>query len=105
MFGKSEWFQPKTVGWGLHPVTWQGWMYALSWMGVIAAPFVALITRQQAPESLIWLTASLAALLWDVRAIRRELQTGKSPRKVLYIDQEGCCQQIAARPCTPQPGK
>ena len=27
MFGKPNWFRPKTFGWGLTPITWQGWAY------------------------------------------------------------------------------
>jgi CDP-diglyceride synthetase len=30
MIGKQEWFQRrKYLGWGLHPKTWQGWVYIL----------------------------------------------------------------------------
>ncbi len=103
MFGKSEWFRPKLVGWGLHPVAWQGWAYSLAWIGVIAAPFVALVSRHQAPEALVWLTASLSALGWDVRGLRRELRQGNDP--VLYIGEDGTCEQLLARQCQRQAGK
>ncbi len=28
MFGNPAWFRKKTVGWGLRPVSWKGWLYA-----------------------------------------------------------------------------
>lgn len=30
MIGKPEWFKKKKFGWGLTPVTWQGWVYVAS---------------------------------------------------------------------------
>jgi hypothetical protein len=37
MFGKPQWFvRRKYLGWGLMPVTWQGWAYML----VLVAPIV-----------------------------------------------------------------
>ena len=35
MFGKPQWFREKKLGWGLTPVTWQGWVYALVWAAVL----------------------------------------------------------------------
>lgn len=29
MIGKKDWFVRKTFGWGITPVTWQGWVYTL----------------------------------------------------------------------------
>ena len=45
MFGKKEWFRPKTFGWGLRPVCWQGWVYAGVWTLVLIVPFIGLLTR------------------------------------------------------------
>jgi len=39
MFGKPNWFRPKTFGWGLTPITWQGWAYTAVWGGLLVAPF------------------------------------------------------------------
>ena len=104
MFGKPQWFRLKTASWGLHPIAWQGWVYSIAWMGVIAAPFLALISRHQAPESLVWLTASLSALALDVRSIRKSLQP-QADRAVLYIGEDGASEQYISRPCQPQAGK
>ena len=38
MFGSPDWFRPKTIGWGLTPVRWQGWAYALTWVSVHLRP-------------------------------------------------------------------
>lgn len=73
MFGKPEWFQKKTVGWGLRPVTWKGWGYALVWASVICVPFVALLANAKVVESLIWVVAMMFALLWDVQHVMRDL--------------------------------
>jgi hypothetical protein len=27
MIAKKEWFKPRIFGWGLRPVTWEGWIY------------------------------------------------------------------------------
>ncbi len=44
MFGKPEWFRPKSFGWGLTPITWQGWLYTAAWSAVMIVPFIGLIT-------------------------------------------------------------
>ena len=73
MFGKPEWFQKKSVGWGLRPVVWKGWLYALLWAGVICVPFIALLANAQVVESLIWVVVMIFALLWDVQHVMREI--------------------------------
>jgi hypothetical protein len=87
MFGKPEWFREKSLGWGLVPVRWQGWVYALAWSGVIAAPFLALLTTRREVEAMIWLAASLGALLWDVRDVLHGIREQR--KEVLYIDEHG----------------
>jgi hypothetical protein len=94
MFGKATWFRTKTTGWGLHPATWQGWGYMAGWIGVIAIPFLILLSRQQGPESLVWLAASLATLSWDVRSIRHALDPAAA-RPVMFIADDGSCESYA----------
>jgi hypothetical protein len=93
MFGKAEWFRLKTVGWGLRPVVWQGWMYSAAWMGVIGGPFISLVLRHQAAEALVWLAASLGLLGWEVRGIRRELRSSDN-NGLLYIGDDGACSRL-----------
>ena len=73
MFGKPEWFQKKSVGWGLRPVMWKGWLYAMFWAGVICIPFIALLANTKVVESLIWVVVMIFALLWDVQHVMREI--------------------------------
>ncbi len=36
MIGKKEWFTTKRYfGWGLRPVTWQGWVYVGGYLAVL----------------------------------------------------------------------
>lgn len=69
MFGKPQWFRPKTVGWGLTPITWQGWLYTLCWAAVLVLPFLVLIWRHQPVEATAWLAIGIGALCYDVRQI------------------------------------
>ena len=79
MFGKPGWFRPKTFGWGLTPVCWQGWVYTAIWCSVMVGPFVLLISRHRWLEGFIWLAASLGGLLFDVRAILAEIKRNSLP--------------------------
>lgn len=111
MFGKPDWFRPKTIGWGLTPVRWQGWAYSAAWMGVICVPFVWLVLRGQNGESMAWLAVTIGALIYDVRGILQQIRRGNSDespilatavggadKDVLYIgDSEGGRQSVATR--------
>lgn len=89
MFGKPEWFRDKKVGWGLVPVRWQGWVYSVIWCLVLAGPFALLVTRENIVGGVVWAAVMLAALVWDVRQIKRsrQLPTTAPAKKdsVLYI--------------------
>ena len=69
MFGKPDWFRPKRRGWGLTPITWQGWTYTAIWCGVLAGPFVGLMVRGQILEALLWEAAAMSLLFWEVRQV------------------------------------
>lgn len=50
MIGRSEWFQRRKYGgWGIHPKTWQGWIYILVVLGILvviqALPFFDTATK------------------------------------------------------------
>jgi hypothetical protein len=105
MFGKPQWFRPKTLGWGLVPITWQGWTYSGAWVGAIGLPFLLLIGRHQALEAMAWMGISLGALTYDVwqilRAIRGPKVGGAAAAKgddnVLYILDSRPGQAVATR--------
>lgn len=69
MFGKPNWFKEKQVGWGVTPVSWQGWSYAVIWGVAIALPFILLISSHKVPEAFVWLAVSGGLLVWDVRQV------------------------------------
>lgn len=73
MFGNPTWFRKKTVGWGLVPVSWQGWTYSAAWSAFIGTPFLTLVSHGKGLESAVWLAFSIGTLVWDVRQIRREM--------------------------------
>ena len=74
MFGNPRWFRPKTFGWGLVPITWQGWVYTLVWAALAAGPFnVLLLYVHQWPLAVLWLVAIIAIACWDVAAILAQM--------------------------------
>ena len=109
MFGKPQWFRPKSIGVGIVPVSWQGWLYTAGWTSAVTIPFLLLIGRHQPFEATIWMVVSLGALFFDVRQIRRSIThpsgpvLATSPRRnptednVLYILDSQPEQELATR--------
>lgn len=85
MFGKPQWFRPKKIGWGLVPVTWQGWGYSAAWAGSIATPFLLLVSRDQPLEALTWLGVGIGGLAWDVRQIRTAMGLPAPQRRAAAV--------------------
>lgn len=86
MFGQPDWFKAKTIGWGLVPTRWQGWVYAAVWTTAIAVPFILLLSRHLVPEAMVWMGASVGALVWDVRQILRAMHAPVATHSdVFYI--------------------
>ncbi len=108
MFGRQEWFRPKRIGWGLVPITWQGWFYSAGWMGGIMLPFLLLAGRHQPTEASIWLAVACGLLAFDVRQILRGYKsssatatpataTGQRDDNILYILDSQPGQPVATR--------
>lgn len=87
MFGKPEWFRRKTRGWGLRPVNWRGWAYAVIWTLVIALPFCALATIGRAPEAFVWMAATCGMLFWDVRQMRAAICNPPDLPDIEFLDE------------------
>src|SRR5262249_24112802 len=67
-------FKPKTLGWGVYPVTWQGWVWTGSWAAVMLLPFFGFISQHDMTvEALIWLAASISVMLLDVWQVLRAM--------------------------------
>lgn len=103
MFGKPNWFRKRKKSWGLVPISFQGWAYALAWVAVLAIPFTALVLRHQAIEAMIWLVAAGGLLMYDVRHIMVAMQqpsvADAEADDVLYIgdDDAGQNHRLATR--------
>ena len=98
MFGKPHWFRKKKIGWGLTPITVQGWAYALTWATVLAFPFTLLVLREQAVEAMVWATAAGGLLVYDVRHIMVAMRPAEPAEEVLYIgDDEPSSDRLATR--------
>lgn len=78
MFGQSSWFREKEMGWGLVPVTWQGWVYVVLWCAVLTGPFVLLLADEKPWEATIWLLLAVAVLLFDVWVIVAAIHAEKA---------------------------
>jgi hypothetical protein len=105
MYGKAEWFRPKMTGFGLRPVTWQGWAYTLAWAGIILTPFWALLMRHQPLESLTWLGCSIGVLAYEVWHIRRGMvppvvaspPARQASEGVWFLGDENAAKPVATR--------
>lgn len=97
MFGKPEWFREKSFGWGLMPITWQGWVYVLVWTSVMLVPFlIFLLALNLVPEAVVWLLVAISALTLDVRSIVREIRS-EAAGDVFVIDEETDNSQLATQ--------
>ena len=88
MFGKAEWFAPKKFGWGLTPVTKEGWIYTGVWAGILILPFLLLLLIGKWPEGLIWLAFSIGVLILDVKLILRAMARKEEEKDVFRIMDE-----------------
>jgi len=75
MFGKPQWFRPKSFGWGLTPITWEGWVYTLVWAVVLLGPFLWLLWRAGIRTASIVETGLIVVLLVDTWQILRAMKT------------------------------
>ena len=96
MFGNPEWFRLRRCGWGLTPITWQGWNYTLLWVLAITIPFLALITVHLTPEAVVWLAVSIVVLFWDVHMIRHKIVSA-SHRPASPMGKNGHTSRLATR--------
>lgn len=88
MFGKPQWFAPKKFGWGLRPVTKEGWIYAGVWCAVLILPFVGMLLSHKWLEAIIWIAAMIGFLIVDVKMILRAMQRREEEREVFRIMDE-----------------
>ena len=75
---KKLWFKRKIYGWGWYPVTWEGWVVILVYMGAVFG-FAATIDEQSPPRELVF-TFFLPITLLTITLIRICYATGEKPR-------------------------
>lgn len=77
MYRKAEWFRPKSIGWGLTPITWQGWVWTLGWSAALS--FCAIgATFGYLLGGLLAFFVLLAYLIYDVSVILKEIQESQA---------------------------
>jgi len=88
MFGKPEWFVAKSFGWGLRPVTKEGWIYTGVWTAVLILPFIGLLLASKWAEAIVWIVAMIGFLIFDVKLILRTMKRNEEEKDVLRIMDE-----------------
>lgn len=79
MIGKPEWFEPRTSGWGMRPVCWQGWVYVgCTWALVV----ICALTPVDERVRLIMYASLIAFLLIDGTDIM--IRMPKDERDILH---------------------
>ncbi len=96
MFGKPQWFKRKVFGWGLTPVSWQGWVYTLVWVLVMTGPFTFFISSEKVIEAMVWIVASIGALVWDVKKTLDAMEQ-EDRKNLFFIDEDQKDAKVAAR--------
>jgi hypothetical protein len=70
MIGKPHWFKHRTLGWGVAPKTWQGWVYIAVAVILLAGTFALGKTNPM----MMWLFAIIITILIvDVMVIMTQL--------------------------------
>lgn len=80
MIAKKEWFgRRKYTGWGVTPKTWQGWLYIVVAVGILAL-VQSLVTADEQTKAiitLVWtvlLLVDILPLMFSVKKDEREVQ-------------------------------
>jgi hypothetical protein len=95
MFGDPSWFRPKEWGWGLVPITWQGWAYTFLWVALIVLPFYGLFFSGKVLESFIWMTLASGALVYDVHLILCAMHAPPAAEPVVVAEEPSAAEEPA----------
>lgn len=72
------WFKRKLYGWGWTPVTWEGWLVTLVYVGLVAA-FALTIDENSPPQEVAFIFL-LPTVLLTAAFIRIAYKKGEKPR-------------------------
>ena len=78
MENKNLWFKRKWYGWGWYPVTWQGYVLSLVYVGLVM--MFALTLDDDSPVREIFFTFLLPVTLLTIAFIRICYKKGESPK-------------------------
>lgn len=81
---KHVWFKRKIYGWGWVPVTWQGWLITILYVGLLAA--FALTIDETSPAREVAFTFAIPAVLLTIAFIRIAYKKGESPHWQWGVD-------------------
>ena len=74
---RTPWFRPKSYGWGATPITWQGWLLLVAYIGLVAVLGMLTLKREHT-EPWIWavFVAGVTVLTLGLIAISRRKTGG-----------------------------
>lgn len=72
------WFKRKLYGWGWTPVTWQGWLVTLLYVGLVF--LFSLTIDETSPTREVFFTFVLPTLLLTVSFLRIAYKKGETPK-------------------------
>ncbi len=75
---KHLWFKRKLYGWGWTPVTWQGWLITILYVGLVAV--FSLTTNENSSDREKMFTFGLPVVLLTVTFIRIAYLKGEKPK-------------------------
>jgi len=75
---EGYWFKRKLFGWGWTPVTWQGWLIILVYIGLVLA--FAFTIDESSSDSEVVFTFILPVVLLTITLIRIGYKKGEKPK-------------------------
>lgn len=81
MFAKPEWFRFRTMGWGISPCTWQGWLYVLCYMAALNGVRLLPLSR---PMQLMLILVVVCLLLIDMVHVWLGLRSQRDERDLMH---------------------
>lgn len=78
-FMKKYWFKAKVYGWGWYPVTWQGWLVTLVFVGAIGGNSYWISENSQFADEML-LYHLLLVIVLTVLLLFICYKTGEKPR-------------------------
>lgn len=85
MFGKSEWFGETGKRKVLRPVERKGWLYYLTWAGIVVLPFLIIMVVSNPLSAFIWLIAASLVFAFDYRKVLTGKQEAEAYDKLFFI--------------------